>query len=509
MPLLSTRSHSANFNNHPSSSSSTVHRSSSHSYSKPTDTDTCNPYELVDQINRHHDLYLVLGLSGYSFYNRHQIKVHDIRKAYISRSRLCHPDKLTEYEPCTAAFQKLSLAYETLSKPSSRRIYDLTTTNSSPLVSKTQLYSFDTNSRRASTHSSGSTGGRPTSSRKNTSSTTQRTQSDVPRPKPSRKDTTTTTNNEEGDDNERNDNKHSNGINADETLNGVLHSTFCEFMEGDFEMIRVVINALNEGNPGLNLGEEVVNSVETGFKTMRNKMIIGSKYIRILKFELMKLFELQANLRSLSYFNFLGRLRLSLALVRVTISIPIRIDQIMRNGFDSSSSSSSDEEEEEDDDGPNEIDSYNDNGGKKKQKNNVKKRTGILPNKITGLLEATVDILERGERATSIWNSSSPAADLSHPHQSPHSTDEESEGDHCAASADIPDPLNNQDQRTCPTSTSTSSFTTTTDTSNFSSSESGSKSSSPSSVSHSTSTFESQSPTPLPSSPSFFYGFRF
>ncbi|KAI9607154.1 hypothetical protein H4Q26_005669 [Puccinia striiformis f. sp. tritici PST-130] len=60
MPLLSTRSHSANFNNHPSSSSSTVHRSSSHSYSKPTDTDTCNPYELVDQINRHHDLYLVL-----------------------------------------------------------------------------------------------------------------------------------------------------------------------------------------------------------------------------------------------------------------------------------------------------------------------------------------------------------------------------------------------------------------------------------------------------------------
>ncbi|POW21813.1 hypothetical protein PSHT_01934 [Puccinia striiformis] len=414
MPLLSTRSHSANFNNHPSSSSSTVHRSSSHSYSKPTDTDTCNPYELVDQINRHHDLYLVLGLSGYSFYNRHQIKVHDIRKAYISRSRLCHPDKLPEYEPCTAAFQKLSLAYETLSKPSSRRIYDLTT-----LI---VLYSFDNNSRRASTHSSGSLVGdlqvleRILHQQLNGLN-------HVPRPKPSRKDTTTTTNNEEGDDNERNDNKHSNGINADETLNGVLHSTFCEFMEGDFEMIRVVINALNEGNPGLNLGEEVVNSVETGFKTMRNKMIIGSKYIRILKFELMKLFELQANLRSLSYFNFLGRLRLSLALVRVTISIPIRIDQIMRNGFDSSSSSSSDEEEEEDDDGPNEIDSYNDNGGKKKQKNNVKKRTGILPNKITGLLEATVDILERGERATSIWNSSSPAADLSHPHQSPHSTE--------------------------------------------------------------------------------------
>ncbi|KAH9441582.1 hypothetical protein Pst134EA_032846 [Puccinia striiformis f. sp. tritici] len=422
MPLLSTRSHSANFNNHPSSSSSTVHRSSSHSYSKPTDTDTCNPYELVDQINRHHDLYLVLGLSGYSFYNRHQIKVHDIRKAYISRSRLCHPDKLPEYEPCTAAFQKLSLAYETLSKPSSRRIYDLTTTNSSPLDRKlSSIVSIIILVVLVLILRGLLVGDLQVLERILHQQLNVLNRTDVPRPKPSRKDTTTTTNNEEGDDNERNDNKHSNGINADETLNGVLHSTFCEFMEGDFEMIRVVINALNEGNPGLNLGEEVVNSVETGFKTMRNKMIIGSKYIRILKFELMKLFELQANLRSLSYFNFLGRLRLSLALVRVTISIPIRIDQIMRNGFDSSSSSS--DEEEEEDDGPNEINSYNDNEGKKKQKNNVKKRAGILPNKITGLLEATVDILERGERATSIWNSSSPAADLSHPHQSPHSTE--------------------------------------------------------------------------------------
>ncbi|KAI9607155.1 hypothetical protein H4Q26_005670 [Puccinia striiformis f. sp. tritici PST-130] len=194
-------------------------------------------------------------------------------------------------------------------------------------------------------------------------------------------------------------------------------------------MIRVVINALNEGNPGLNLGEEVVNSVETGFKTMRNKMIIGSKYIRILKFELMKLFELQANLRSLSYFNFLGRLRLSLALVRVTISIPIRIDQIMRNGFDSSSSSSDEEEEEDDDQMKLIVTMTMKEKEKEKQR---KKRAGILPNKITGLLEATVDILERGERATSIWNSSSPAADLSHPHQSPHSTGEESGLDNCS-----------------------------------------------------------------------------
>ncbi|WAQ85124.1 hypothetical protein PtA15_5A698 [Puccinia triticina] len=88
-----------------------------------------NPYNLVDQINRHGDLYHVLGLSGYSLSNRHQIKLEDIRKAYLSCSRLCHPEyhpnKLPQYKPCTAAFQKLSAAYETLSNPASQKLYDL------------------------------------------------------------------------------------------------------------------------------------------------------------------------------------------------------------------------------------------------------------------------------------------------------------------------------------------------------------------------------------------------
>jgi DnaJ-class molecular chaperone len=35
------------------------------------------------------------------------------------------PSKLPQYQPCTAAFQKLSFAYETLSKPASRKLYDL------------------------------------------------------------------------------------------------------------------------------------------------------------------------------------------------------------------------------------------------------------------------------------------------------------------------------------------------------------------------------------------------
>lgn len=90
-------------------------------------------HALVDDINRETDLYRVLGLA------QRTSKVEDIRRAYISRSRICHPEsvvdiggacadqlsKMPDYAEATAAFQKLSYAYETLSRPQSRRLYDL------------------------------------------------------------------------------------------------------------------------------------------------------------------------------------------------------------------------------------------------------------------------------------------------------------------------------------------------------------------------------------------------
>jgi hypothetical protein len=95
-------SRSTSFQQQPSSSNCKPH---SHHQSQTPRTPTAAPptnpnYLLVDQINRHHDLYLVLGLSGYSALNRHSIKLDDIRKAYISRSRLCHP----EYNRITSSF---------------------------------------------------------------------------------------------------------------------------------------------------------------------------------------------------------------------------------------------------------------------------------------------------------------------------------------------------------------------------------------------------------------------
>jgi hypothetical protein len=60
---------------------------------------------------------------------------------------------------------------------------------------------------------------------------------------------------------------------GEETLNSVLYSVFCEFLDGDFQMIRVLVNALNESNPGLNLGEDAVDNIEGAFAKLRELMM--------------------------------------------------------------------------------------------------------------------------------------------------------------------------------------------------------------------------------------------
>ncbi|BGP17496.1 hypothetical protein JCM10213_004408 [Rhodosporidiobolus nylandii] len=211
------------------------------------------PEDLVDRLNDEENLYEILGVGK-------KAKTEEIRRAFLARSRIIHPDKLPLYPPATTAFQRLSYAYETLSKPGSRRLYDL----------------------------GGGRGYDPGS----------------PTAGPDL---------------------------GDETLNGVLRGVINEFLNGDFEMIRVFVTALNEGNPGLNLGDEAVDNIEGAFKRVREALLAGQRYLRLIKFELIRLYEIQHSLRTLSYFDVYGRLRLTLALTRVTLEIPMVLDRAMRD----------------------------------------------------------------------------------------------------------------------------------------------------------------------------------
>jgi hypothetical protein len=96
------------------------------------------------------------------------------------------------------------------------------------------------------------------------------------------------------------------------------------------------------------------------------------QYYRVVQFELMRLYELQYELRALSYFNLWRRMQLSITICKVLLQLPIMINteskerQLLENG----------------------------NGTKKK---------GILNQRIESALQLAVGLLETGERYTSVW----------------------------------------------------------------------------------------------------------
>ncbi|RPA94412.1 DnaJ-domain-containing protein [Choiromyces venosus 120613-1] len=72
---------------------------------------------LIDEILSEQDLYKILGAPRSSSPN-------DLRRWYLKRSKIIHPDRPPAHEESTAAFQRLSHAYEILKKPSLRAHYD-------------------------------------------------------------------------------------------------------------------------------------------------------------------------------------------------------------------------------------------------------------------------------------------------------------------------------------------------------------------------------------------------
>lgn len=90
---------------------------------------------------------------------------------------------------------------------------------------------------------------------------------------------------------------------GEETLNNVLYSVMCEFLEGDFDMIRVLVReshircfessrptacwgtsitnlrmpscaeALNDGSSGIQVGNDTVESLEGAFRKLREVLL--------------------------------------------------------------------------------------------------------------------------------------------------------------------------------------------------------------------------------------------
>ncbi|KAB5594866.1 Chaperone protein DnaJ [Ceratobasidium theobromae] len=200
----------------------------------------------ISHITHHSDLYTVLGVSR-------SANQDELRRAYMSMCRRCHPDKFPNEPMATVAFQKLSYAYSTLSDPRKRRLYD--------------THGFTEPGRPQDVH------------------------------------------------------------NADDTLNKVLLAIWADFLDGDFELIRMFLRSIGEMNPNLHFSEEATQALLRSLVSLREIIVSGQQHFRLLKFELIRLYEIQHALRQLSYLDVPGRLKLTIQLARLTIALPVNVDR--------------------------------------------------------------------------------------------------------------------------------------------------------------------------------------
>lgn len=209
----------------------------------------------IKEVLASNDLYHILGISRSS-----KLEKLAIRRAYLSRSKACHPDKFPDNPEATHAFQKVAVAYDVLSKPSSKRIYD----SRSPAA---QANCFDFQS----------------------------------------------------------------SMHAEETFKGVIVSVINDFLDGDMEMIRTLLRAINDINPSLKLGDEGINSVLAVFQTIRQRALTCRTCVMALHSELIRVLEIQTAFRQLPYLDIAGRSRLTIQLTRITLSLPVTLERAIRD----------------------------------------------------------------------------------------------------------------------------------------------------------------------------------
>ncbi|KAF9007650.1 hypothetical protein BDQ17DRAFT_1238128 [Cyathus striatus] len=210
--------------------------------------------ETIKAVLSNDDLYDILGIS-----NSPTLDKMALRRAYLVRSKACHPDKFPNNPEATRAFQKVAVAYDVLSKPPSKKLYD----------SRSPSCTFDVFAARPMGH-------------------------------------------------------------ADETFRSVVLGVFNDFLDGDLEVIRTLLKAINDINPSIKLGEDGINSVLVTLEAIRERALTCRTCIYALHAELTRLLEVQHAFRQLTCFDIIGRSRLTIQLTRITLSLPIALEIALR-----------------------------------------------------------------------------------------------------------------------------------------------------------------------------------
>ncbi|KZV65551.1 DnaJ-domain-containing protein [Peniophora sp. CONT] len=204
----------------------------------------------IAQILAQSDLYAVLGLAHGT------TDAHALRRAYLARTKMCHPDKFAGDPAATLAFQKVSLAYSILADPARRRRYDAAPSDFAA--------------------------------------------------------------------------QGMGGARAEETLRGVVLGVFNDFLDGDMEVVRTLLRALDDFNPALRLNDEGIESVLVTLQAIRERLITCRALSHALVATLSHLAETQHALGQQPYLALRPRARLSLQLARITLGLPLALEDVLR-----------------------------------------------------------------------------------------------------------------------------------------------------------------------------------
>ena len=150
--------------------------------------------------------------------------------------------------------------------------------------------------------------------------------------------------------------------------------------------MRKGLEALNRQYPHL-VSPEVVNSVEYSFKRIRELVLTTRTYALLIYIELGRIHRVQKRLMALGYFDVLGRVRLTVHLVRVTLAVPYRVDRALKRREREG------RKEREEREGRTLGEEVEGGGGK-----------GILNERVSWVLEYIVGDAGRDEEVDGVWD---------------------------------------------------------------------------------------------------------
>ncbi|KAH6676346.1 putative DnaJ like protein subfamily B member 11 [Halenospora varia] len=113
------------------------------------------------------------------------------------------------------------------------------------------------------------------------------------------------------------------------TFRSAVEAILHEFMTGDFVIVRRWLESLHSQYPNL-VSEEVVINVERSFIRIRELVLTTRTYALLIYIELGRIHRVQKQLMGLGYLDVLGRARLTIHLVRVTLAVPMRVDRALK-----------------------------------------------------------------------------------------------------------------------------------------------------------------------------------